>query len=221
MPMSVSGPCCRVPECSRRALLGLAWFRGAGTVSPLGLLRKWLVWFRSVRGTWRASRSGAGGVNSSPHPGRPRWTIDATARHHLTDAQWAPLEPLVPCPATRGRPRKYPLRYLVDGVRHRTRAGCPWRDVPGRHGTHPVAGRADDDGAVGAGDLTRQPLLDVLAQRLVDEELCGLRSARDQLGLPLRHRRPILQLPASGSGAAAPQWVCQVRGPHQSSVRNR
>ena len=61
-------------------------------------------------------------------------TIDAAARHDLSDAQWAMLEPLLPSPATRGRPRTYPQRALVDGVRHRTRAGCPWRDVPNRYG---------------------------------------------------------------------------------------
>jgi transposase len=41
---------------------------------------------------------------------------------------------LLPAPAGLGRPRKHPLRGLVDGVRHRARAGCPWRDVPDRYG---------------------------------------------------------------------------------------
>jgi transposase len=61
-------------------------------------------------------------------------TIDAASRHDLTDAQWAVLEPLLPSPALRGRPRRWPTRQLVDGVRHRTRVGCPWRDVPDRYG---------------------------------------------------------------------------------------
>ncbi|QDQ96249.1 transposase [Tomitella fengzijianii] len=26
------------------------------------------------------------------------------------------------------------MRQLVDGVRHRVRVGCPWRDVPERYG---------------------------------------------------------------------------------------
>jgi len=34
----------------------------------------------------------------------------------------------------RGRPRRWPLRDLVDGVRFRVRVGCPWRDVPDRYG---------------------------------------------------------------------------------------
>ena len=61
-------------------------------------------------------------------------TISAASRHDLNDAQWTVLEPLVPASPRRGRPRRYPLRGLVDGVRHRTRTGCPWRDVPERYG---------------------------------------------------------------------------------------
>ena len=61
-------------------------------------------------------------------------TIDAAVRHDLTDAQWALLEPLVPPASRLGRPRQWPVRALVDGVRHRVRTGCPWRDVPDRYG---------------------------------------------------------------------------------------
>lgn len=51
-----------------------------------------------------------------------------------TDAQWDLLQHVLPEPFGRGRPRKWPLRGLIDGVRYRVRAGCPWRDVPGRYG---------------------------------------------------------------------------------------
>lgn len=61
-------------------------------------------------------------------------TLDAASRHDLSDAQWAVLEPLLPTQSRRGRPRRYALRGLVDGVRHRIRVGCPWRDVPDRYG---------------------------------------------------------------------------------------
>lgn len=64
-------------------------------------------------------------------------TIDAGSRHDLTDAQWAVLEPLLPAgegARRRGRPRRWPLRGLIDGVRFRVRVGCPWRDVPDRYG---------------------------------------------------------------------------------------
>jgi transposase len=61
-------------------------------------------------------------------------TIDAATRHDLTDAQWAVLEPLLPVANRLGRPRRWPLRGLIDGVRHRVRVGGPWRDVPERYG---------------------------------------------------------------------------------------
>jgi transposase len=61
-------------------------------------------------------------------------TVSPASRHDLTDAQWAVLVPLLPPPTGRGRPRRYPLRGLVDGARYRARVGCPWRDVPDRYG---------------------------------------------------------------------------------------
>ncbi|WP_221200349.1 transposase [Nocardioides soli] len=61
-------------------------------------------------------------------------SIDAASRHDLTEEQWELLEPLLPTPSRPGRPRRWPLRQLIDGIRHRTRVGCPWRDVPDRYG---------------------------------------------------------------------------------------
>lgn len=61
-------------------------------------------------------------------------TIDPAARHDLSDAQSLLLAPLLPAGSGRGRPRRWPVRGLIDGVRHRTRVGCPWRDVPHRYG---------------------------------------------------------------------------------------
>lgn len=61
-------------------------------------------------------------------------TIDAGRRHDLTDAQWHTLSAVLPAPPKRGRPRTWPLRQLIDGIRFRVRVGCPWRDVPDRYG---------------------------------------------------------------------------------------
>lgn len=61
-------------------------------------------------------------------------TIDAARRHDLTDAQWLLPEPLLPTVCRLGRPRRWPLRGLMDGVRFQARAGCPWRDVPACYG---------------------------------------------------------------------------------------
>lgn len=60
-------------------------------------------------------------------------TIDPAIPFDLSDAQWALLEPLTPPARRLGRPRRWPIRSLVDGVRHRARVGCPWRDVPLRY----------------------------------------------------------------------------------------
>ena len=61
-------------------------------------------------------------------------TVPACGRADLTDAQWAVLEPQLPRGKKPGRPRKWTRRQLIDGIRWRTRAGAPWRDVPERYG---------------------------------------------------------------------------------------
>jgi transposase len=61
-------------------------------------------------------------------------SLSIGARKDLTDRQWRILEPLLPTPAGRGRPRKWTRRQLIDGIRWRTRVGAPWRDVPERYG---------------------------------------------------------------------------------------
>ena len=66
-------------------------------------------------------------------------TLPAGARHDLTDEQWAILAALLaallPVGRKSGRPRRWTLRQLIDGIRVRTRTGCPWRDVPERYGS--------------------------------------------------------------------------------------
>jgi transposase len=44
------------------------------------------------------------------------------------------LEPLLPKGKKAGRPPKHSRRRLIDGIRWRTRAGSPWRDVPAEYG---------------------------------------------------------------------------------------
>jgi transposase len=66
-------------------------------------------------------------------------TLPAGARHDLTDQQWAILASLLtellPIGRKPGRPRRWTLRRLIDGIRLPARTGCPWRDVPERYGT--------------------------------------------------------------------------------------
>jgi putative transposase len=48
----------------------------------------------------------------------------------LTDAEWAQLSPLLPGPARRGRPCRWPLRLLVNGIFYVLCTGCAWRYLP-------------------------------------------------------------------------------------------
>ncbi|MFI5898565.1 IS5 family transposase [Actinoplanes sp. NPDC051513] len=61
-------------------------------------------------------------------------TIPVAGRHDLTDEQWNVLEPLLPVGKKPGRPPTWTKRQLIDGIRWRVRAGCPWRDVPPQYG---------------------------------------------------------------------------------------
>jgi putative transposase len=47
-----------------------------------------------------------------------------------TDAQWAVLEPLLPRPSRRGRPRKTDLREIVNALFYHAREGGSWRALP-------------------------------------------------------------------------------------------
>jgi len=40
------------------------------------------------------------------------------------------LEPLLPVPKGRGRPRQYPLREIINGIRYVLRYGIPWDATP-------------------------------------------------------------------------------------------
>jgi putative transposase len=48
----------------------------------------------------------------------------------LTDAEWGFLEPHVPAPSRRGRPRVHAARRILDAVFYVLRSGCPWRLLP-------------------------------------------------------------------------------------------
>jgi transposase len=62
-------------------------------------------------------------------------TLAVTRRFDLTDKQWGHLEPLLPVAKRPGRPSQWTKRQLIDGIRWRTRAGAPWRDVPECYGS--------------------------------------------------------------------------------------
>jgi len=67
------------------------------------------------------------------------WT-PATRRQHsrdhlryetdLTDAEWALIEPLMPAPKRRGRPRAWLLREIMNAIFYVLRGGIAWRLLP-------------------------------------------------------------------------------------------
>ncbi len=56
----------------------------------------------------------------------PRYPYDTD----LTEAQWQVLQPLVPLPSSRGRPRTVALREVPGALFYLERAGCAWRLLP-------------------------------------------------------------------------------------------
>jgi putative transposase len=55
---------------------------------------------------------------------RPAYTTD------LTDEAWQVLKPLLPPDKSGGRPRKYPIREVLNGIQYVLRGGCAWRLMP-------------------------------------------------------------------------------------------
>ena len=45
----------------------------------------------------------------------------------LTDAEWALIEPFMPMPPHRGRPRTVALRRIVEAIFYMLSTGCQWR----------------------------------------------------------------------------------------------
>jgi putative transposase len=48
----------------------------------------------------------------------------------LTDEEWQVLEALLPPEKTGGRPRKYPMREVLNGIQYVLRGGGAWRLMP-------------------------------------------------------------------------------------------
>ena len=67
------------------------------------------------------------------------WTDTTRAQHarsdlalpsDLTDAEWAALEPFLPPPSVVARPRKGPLRRILEAILYLLQGGLPWRMLP-------------------------------------------------------------------------------------------
>lgn len=67
------------------------------------------------------------------------WTPTTRRQHNrdhlrygsdLTDAEWEIIAPFLPPPGRTGRPRRWPMREIMNAIFYVLRAGCPWRMVP-------------------------------------------------------------------------------------------
>lgn len=52
----------------------------------------------------------------------------------LTDAQWGLIEPLIPPANPNTRPRKHPMREVVNALLYVVKEGCSWRALPSDFG---------------------------------------------------------------------------------------
>jgi transposase len=48
----------------------------------------------------------------------------------MTDAEWEIAQAFLPGPASCGRPRRWPMRVLLNGALYVLRTGCAWRHLP-------------------------------------------------------------------------------------------
>lgn len=48
----------------------------------------------------------------------------------MTDREWAVIAPFLPAPSRLGRPRRWDLRTIVDGIFYVLATGCQWRALP-------------------------------------------------------------------------------------------
>jgi len=67
------------------------------------------------------------------------WTPTTRQQHNLrhlrygsdlTDTEWAIVAPFLPPPSHTGRPRRWPMREIINAIFYVLRSGCPWQMVP-------------------------------------------------------------------------------------------
>jgi putative transposase of IS4/5 family DUF4096 len=59
---------------------------------------------------------------------RPKYRRDSLRyASDTTDVEWAVIEPLLPPPCERGRPRETSMREVVNAICHMAQSGCHWR----------------------------------------------------------------------------------------------
>jgi transposase len=135
-------------------------------------------------------------------------TIPVAGRHDLTDEQWAALESLLPVRRKKGRPPKWTKRQLIDGIRWRTRAGAPWRDVPPQYGTwqsvYGLFRRWQRDGTWARILTGLQAVADAVGLIVWDVSVDSTTARAHQHAAGARRRSDLQVEPPGGIGAAEP-----------------
>lgn len=135
-------------------------------------------------------------------------TISVAGRHDLTDEQWTVLESLLPVARKAGRPPRWTKRQLIDGIRWRTRAGVPWRDVPPQYGTwqavYGLFRRWQRDGTWARILTDLQAIADAAGLITWDVSVDSTTARAHQHAAGARHRGDLQVEPPGGVGAPEP-----------------
>ena len=137
-----------------------------------------------------------------------------TGRHDLSDAEWARLAPLMPAHPRQGH-RWNDHRTVISGIMFRTRAGCPWRDLPECYGNWKTVYNRHRRWA---GDGTWEKVLDALRAGCDQREGPAWTAAADatviqahQHAAGARHAPP-KDIPAQRLAAAVLSDPVRIRG---------
>ena len=139
-------------------------------------------------------------------------TLPACRRHDMSDAAWLVLESVLaavlPPAKGPGRPRKWPLRLLIDAIRWRARAGAPWRDLPECYGpwqsAYGLFRRWQRDGTWAAAVTALQALADAAGHVTWDVSVDSGTARAHQHAAGARKDGTAQKEPPAGTGGAEP-----------------
>lgn len=104
---------------------------GGARVAWSGLVprRDGLEWSGS-RGFQGVAEANLGSRMWTPTPRERSSRTSPRSETDLTHAEWALIEPHLPCACGRGRPRSWCLREILNGIFSVLRGGIAWRRLP-------------------------------------------------------------------------------------------
>jgi len=127
---------------------------------------------------------------------------------HLTDSQWAFMEPLLPPPARTGRPRANDRR-TIEGILYILIIGCRWQDLPHDYGAPTtVWRRLKRWGEEGVGESIWRAALSALDQQgqldwsmsFLDGSFAPAKNGGEQVGVTKKGKGAKWMLVVDGDG---------------------